>query len=126
MTRQARPQLEAGGTKAPHLALGERRAPPPAAVEACRAALAEGATHYTDSRGLRALREAIAADKARRTGVSLDPDRVLVTSGTSPAMLLVFGLLVGPGDEVLLASPHYACYPNFVRFCGGTPVLVRC
>ena len=120
-------ELEAGGAKVLHLEIGEPDAPPPpAAVEACRAALAEGATHYTDSRGLRALREAIAADKARRTGVPVDPERVLVTSGTSPAMLLVFGLLVGPGDEVLLASPHYACYPNFVRFCGGTPVLVPC
>ena len=120
-------ELEAAGAKVLHLELGEPDAPPPpAAVEACRAALAEGATHYTDSRGLRALREAIAADKTRRTGVPIDPERVLVTSGTSPAMLLAFGLLVDPGDEVLLASPHYACYPNFVRFCGGTPVLVRC
>jgi len=120
-------ELEVAGAKVLHLELGEPDAPPPpAAVEACRAALAEGATHYTDSRGLRALREAIAADKTRRTGVPIDPERVLVTSGTSPAMLLAFGLLVDPGDEVLLASPHYACYPNFVRFCGGTPVLVRC
>jgi len=119
--------LEAAGVRVLHLELGEPEAPPPAAaVEACRAALAEGATHYTDSRGLRSLREAIAADKARRTGVPVDPDRVLVASGTSPAMLLVFGLLVGPGDEVLLPSPHYACYPNFVRFCGGVPVLVPC
>jgi aspartate/methionine/tyrosine aminotransferase len=120
-------ELEAAGAKVLHLELGEPDAPPPpAAVEACRAALAAGETHYTDSRGLRALREAIAADKARRTGAPVDPERVLVTSGTSPAMLLVFGLLVAPGDEVILASPHYACYPNFVRFCGGTPVLVRC
>jgi (5-formylfuran-3-yl)methyl phosphate transaminase len=47
-----------------------------------------------------------------------------VTSGTSPAMLLVFGLLVEGGDEVLIPTPHYPCYPNFVRFCGGTPVFV--
>ena len=120
-------ELEAAGAKVLHLELGEPDAPPPAAaLEACRRALAEGATHYTDSRGLRALREAIAAEKSRRTGVAIDPERVLVTSGTSPAMLLVFGLLVGPGDEVLVPSPHYACYPNFIRFCGATPVLVPC
>ena len=53
----------------------------------------------------------------------VDPERVLVTSGTSPAMLLVFSLLVEPGDEVVLGTPHYPCYPNFVRVCGGTPVL---
>jgi len=59
--------LEAAGAKVLHLEIGEPDAPPPpAAVEAARAALAEGATRYTDSRGLRALREAIAADKQRR------------------------------------------------------------
>ena len=47
-----------------------------------------------------------------------------MTSGTSPAMLLVFSLLVEPGDEVILGTPHYPCYPNFIRFCGGVPVLV--
>ncbi len=40
-------------------------------------------------------------------------------------MLLVFLLLVDPGDEVVLAAPHYPCYPNFVRYCGGEPVAVR-
>ena len=117
--------LEAAGAKVLHLGLGEPDAPPPpAAVEAATRALAEGRTRYTDSRGLRALREAIAADKERRTGVPVDPDRVLVTSGTSPAMLVVFSLLVEPGDEVILGAPYYPCYPNFVRLCGGVPVAV--
>jgi aspartate/methionine/tyrosine aminotransferase len=119
--------LEAAGAKVLHLELGEPDGPaPPAAIEASRAALAAGATHYTDSRGLRAFREAIAADTAKRSGVAVDPDRVLVASGTSPAMLLVFALLVEPGDEVLLAAPHYPCYPNFIRLWGGIPVPVRC
>jgi aspartate/methionine/tyrosine aminotransferase len=39
-------------------------------------------------------------------------------------MLLAFSLLVDRGDEVLMASPHYPCYPNFVRYCGGVPVMV--
>jgi aspartate/methionine/tyrosine aminotransferase len=118
-------ELEAAGAKVLHLGLGEPDAPPPpAAVEAASRALAEGRTRYTDSRGLRALREAIAADKERRTGVPVDPDRVLVTSGTSPAMLVVFSLLVEPGDEVILGAPYYPCYPNFVRLCGGVPVAV--
>jgi aspartate/methionine/tyrosine aminotransferase len=95
-------------------------------VDAASRALAEGRTRYTDSRGLRALREAIAADKERRTGVAVDPERVLVTSGTSPAMLVVFSLLVEPGDEVIVGAPYYPCYPNFIRLCGGTPVPVPC
>jgi aspartate/methionine/tyrosine aminotransferase len=117
--------LEAQGARVIHLEIGEPDAPPPpAAVAACQRALAEGETHYTDSRGLPELRAAIAQEKARRAGVPVDPERVLVTSGTSPAMLLVFGLLVAPGDEVLIPTPHYPCYPNFVRFCGGVPVFV--
>lgn len=118
-------ELEAEGHRLVHLEIGEPDfPPPPAVVEACIAALRAGETRYTDSRGLLALREAIAADHARRAGVQVDPARVLVTNGTSSAMLLVFSLLVGPGDEVIVPTPHYPCYPNFVRVCGGVPVFV--
>ena len=70
------------------------------------------------------VREEIAADYQRRFGAAVEPERVLVASGTSAAMLLVFHLLVEPGDEVVLGTPHYPCYPNFIRACGGVPVLV--
>ena len=119
--------MERAGTQVIHLEIGEPDFPAPAAaVEAARRALASGATRYTDSRGLPELRAAIAADKTRRTGASVDPEQVIVTSGTSPALLLVFALLLDPGDEVIVPSPHYPCYPNFVRFCGGVPVYVPC
>src|SRR5206468_1223617 len=49
---------------------------------------------------------------------------VLVTPGTSPAMLLLFGHLLDPGDEVVLSNPYYACYPNFIRYADGVPVEV--
>ncbi len=118
-------ELEGEGADIVHLEVGEPDfAPPPAAVEACVAALHAGETRYTDSRGLAELRGAIADDHARRFGTSVDPDRVIVTSGTSAAMLLVFNLLVEPGDEVVMGTPYYPCYPNFVRACGGVPVLV--
>jgi aspartate/methionine/tyrosine aminotransferase len=117
--------LERGGARVVHLEIGEPDFPPPAAALcACRRALEAGETRYTDSRGLPELREAIALDCARRFSARVDPERVLVTSGTSPAMLLVFSLLVDPGDEVILGTPHYPCTPNFVRHCGGVPVLV--
>ncbi len=118
-------ELERAGARVIHLGVGEPDFPPPAAViEACGRALAAGETRYTDSRGLLELRQAIAADLGRRFGVTIEPERILVTNGTSSAMLLVFSLLVGPGDEVVMGTPHYPCYPNFVRVCGGTPVLV--
>jgi aspartate/methionine/tyrosine aminotransferase len=120
-------EMERAGAKVIHLEIGEPDFPaPPEAVEACRAALAAGQTRYTDSRGLPELRAAIAADKTRRTGARVDAEQVLVTSGTSPALLLVCALLLEAGDEVIVPAPHYACYPNFVRFCGGVPVPVPC
>ncbi len=118
-------EMEAAGTSVIHLEIGEPDfAPPVRVIEACEEALRAGETHYSDSRGLGVLREAIVRDHRRRAGVSLDPDRVIVTQGTSPAMLLVFSLLVGAGDEVILSSPHYPCYPNFIRHCGGEPIFV--
>jgi aspartate/methionine/tyrosine aminotransferase len=119
--------MERAGARVIHLEIGEPDFPAPReVVEACSQALAAGQTRYTDSRGLPELRAAIAADKERRTGARVDPERVLVTSGTSPALLLVFSLLLEPGDEVIVPAPHYACYPNFVRFCGGVPVAPPC
>jgi len=119
--------MERGGASILHLEIGEPDfAPPPAAIEAARAALASGRTKYTASVGLPALREAIAADKHSRTGVAVDPDCVLVTSGTSPALLMVFAALCERGSEVVVPAPHYACYPNFARFVGAEPVAVPC
>lgn len=119
--------LERAGIPIAHLEVGEPEfAPPPAAVEACRAALAADDTGYTDSRGLLALREAIAADASARCGRPVPLERVIVTLGTSNAMTLAFACLVEPGDEVLIPTPHYPCYPNFVHVMGGRPVFVPC
>jgi len=117
--------MERQGAEIAHLEVGEPDFdPPPAVVEACQRALRRGETRYTDSRGLAELREAIAGDCRRRFGVEVDPDRVFVTSGTSPAMLLTFSLLLEPGDEIVFGVPSYPCYTNFIRYCGGLPVPV--
>jgi len=117
--------MQRAGTEVIHLEIGEPDfAPPPAAVAAIGEALKAGETRYTDSRGIADLREAVAREHSRRSGTEVEPDRVIVTSGTSPAMLLVFSLLLEPGDEGILGTPHYPCYPNFIRFCDGEPVLI--
>ncbi|OGB93767.1 MAG: aspartate aminotransferase, partial [candidate division NC10 bacterium RIFCSPLOWO2_02_FULL_66_22] len=74
--------------------------------------------------GILPLREAIAEHYHAKYGVQVSPERILVTAGTSPAMWMVFSAILEPGDQVILSDPHYACYPNFVRFCGGEPVNV--
>jgi len=112
--------LEREGKHVVHLQIGEPDFDTPEPVkQAAVKAIRDGQTHYTHSLGLPALREAI-CDWYRRTyGVDVDPNRVVVTSGTSPAMLLTFSTLVHPGDEVLLTDPAYACYPNFITYAGG-------
>ena len=117
--------LERTGADVVHLEFGEPDFEAPAVVrEAAERALKEGRTKYVSSLGILPLREAIAEHYRRTYGVALSPDQILVTPGTSPAMLLLFGLLVNPGDEVILSDPHYACYPNFVRYAGGVPAFV--
>ena len=118
-------ELEAKGDHIIHLELGEPDFPTPACIqEAAARAVMEGKTGYTHSLGILPLREAIAEHYHRKYGVQVSPERILVTAGTSPAMWMVFSAILEPGDQVILSNPHYACYPNFIRFCGGEPVTV--
>jgi len=87
-------------------------------------ALAAGKTHYTPSVGIPELRSAVAQHYAAAYGVQVDPNRVVATSGSSPAIFLVLASLLDPGSEIILSDPHYACYPNFIRFLGGVPVFI--
>ncbi|HJU21180.1 MAG TPA: aminotransferase class I/II-fold pyridoxal phosphate-dependent enzyme, partial [Casimicrobiaceae bacterium] len=115
--------LEAAGRSVIHMEIGEPDFPTPEPVlEAARRAIADGHLHYTSALGLPELREAIARDYASRYGVDVDPQRVIVTSGSSAALLLVMALLVDRGDEVLLADPGYPCNRHFVRLLEGTPI----
>jgi aspartate/methionine/tyrosine aminotransferase len=117
--------LERQGVDVVHLEFGEPDFEAPLVVrEALEKAIKDGRTRYTHSLGIVELREAIVEHYARAYGVAIEADQVLVTAGTSPAMLLLFGLLLDPGDEVVLSNPYYACYPNFIRYADGVPVEV--
>jgi aspartate/methionine/tyrosine aminotransferase len=123
---EAAQAMERQGEHIIHLEVGEPDFDTPECIkEAAVRALREGKTHYTDSRGLLELREAICAHYYRRYGVDVSPDRVLVTSGTSPAMFMIFSALLEQDDEIIISDPHYACYPNFIRFAQGRPAKVR-
>lgn len=116
---------ERAGEDIIHLEIGEPDFDTPACVKkAASRALEQGHTQYTPSLGLPELREAVADHYRKKYGVEVTSDRVVITSGTSPAMLLLFGSLLNPGDEVILSDPYYACYPNFIHFLDGRPVLV--
>jgi len=117
--------LERDGVDVVHLEFGEPDFEAPLVVrEALEKAIKDGRTRYTHSLGIVELRDAIVEHYARTYGVAIERDQVLVTAGTSPAMLLLFGHLLDPGDEVVLSNPYYACYPNFIRYADGVPVEV--
>lgn len=121
---QAAKALEAEGRSVIHLEFGEPDFPTPEAVlEAGIRAMRDGATRYTHSLGIPALRETICAYHGRKYGVSLHPDQVVVSAGSSLLMAMLMRMLLSPGDEVILADPTYACYANYVRLAGGVPVM---
>ena len=118
-------ELERAGENIIHLEVGEPDFDTPECIsEACRRAICDGKTHYTHSLGLIELREAIVEDYWKRYGVDVSPERILVTSGTSPALLLIFSALLEADEEVILSNPYYPCYPNIIRYVGGTPAFV--
>jgi len=119
-------ELELSGREIIYLCLGEPDfATPEPVLEAARQAMAAGETRYTHSLGRIELRRALADHYRERYGVSVAPEQIIVSSGTSPLMLLLFAALCDVGDEVILTDPCYACYPNFVRFVGGIPRFIR-
>ena len=118
-------EMAARGIDIVHLEVGEPDFDtPPCVTEAVCRAMADGFTHYTHSLGLPALREAICADYHEKYGVTVDPDQIVVTAGSSPAIFMACAALLEAGDEVILSDPHYACYPNFVNFLQARCVTV--
>lgn len=118
-------ELERQGHSVIHLEFGEPDFETPAVIQdALARAIKDGHTKYTASLGILPLREAIAEHYHAAYGVEVSPDRILITAGTSPAMLLAFTSLLDPGDQVILSDPHYACYPNFLRYAEAEAVYV--
>ena len=118
-------ELEREGRDIIHLEIGEPDFPTPQHIcDAASGAIQSGDTKYTHSLGLLELREDIVGYYNNKFDLSLVPEQVIVTSGTSPGLLLVCMALLEKGDEVVMANPYYACYPNFVRYLDGEPVFV--
>jgi len=118
-------ELQRQGVDIVHMEVGEPDFDVPECVsKAVAAAYSDHKTHYTHSLGDPELREEIAALYKREYGVEVSPDQILVTSGSSPAILLTMLLLCSVGSEVILSNPGYACYSNFVLGAHGVPVYV--
>jgi len=119
-------ELESQGKDIVRLEIGDPDFETPSVVKAAaERAMESGDTGYTQSLGLPDLREAVAEHYGSKYAVEVDPSNIVVTQGTSPAMLLLFGSLLDPGDEVIVSDPCYPAYPNYISFLGGVPVPVR-
>lgn len=113
-------QLESEGRDIVHFEVGEPDLNTP--QEICSAAvrwIQEGYTKYTSSLGIDELRQSVAEDYSRTYGVEVGYERVIITIGSSPALLLAMLTVLNPGDEILITDPHYACYPQIINVARG-------
>ena len=119
-------ELERQGRHIIHLEIGEPDFPTPKCIcDAAMEAAGKGETHYTHSLGILELRESISLHYRTNYGVHIDPGQIVVTSGTSPGLFMIFSALLEVGDEIIISDPHYPCYPNFANFLEANPVFVR-
>src|SRR5437660_2957255 len=114
---------ERAGRSIIQLELGERDFHPAApVVDSLRDAVAAGRDRYCSTRGLPALREAIAAYLKRTRRLEVGAEQVLVAPGCKMALSLAMMALIEPGDEVLFPDPGFPIYPSFTRGLGATAV----
>jgi aspartate/methionine/tyrosine aminotransferase len=116
-------ELERAGRSIIHLELGEPDFHPAApVVDAVRDAVAAGRDRYCSTRGVPALREAIADYLKRTRRLDVAAEQVLVAPGCKMALSLAMMALIEPGDEVLYPDPSFPIYPSFARGLGASAV----
>jgi aspartate/methionine/tyrosine aminotransferase len=123
---EAAARIEATGGRVVHMEVGQPVAPAPSvAIAAAQAALAAGRVAYTAALGIPSLRARIARHYVEAYGLALDPERVVVTTGSSGGFILAFLALFEPGDRVALASPGYPPYRHILSALGCVPVAIE-
>lgn len=120
---EAARRAEAAGRRIIHMEVGQPgTGAPRAAMEALARALKTGALGYTVALGLPALRKRIAQMYGTRHGLDLNPERVVITSGSSGAFILAFTALFDTGARVGIGAPGYPSYRQILRALGMVPV----
>ena len=118
-------KLAAQGKDIVNLGIGQPDFRTPAhIVEAGIKALRDGHHGYTPANGIPALREAVAADLAKRHGVEVDPDHVVVQPGGKPTMFFAILMFGEPGAEVMYPNPGFPIYESVIKYTGATPVPI--
>ncbi|MDH5542632.1 MAG: pyridoxal phosphate-dependent aminotransferase [Nitrospinota bacterium] len=123
---EAAKELEKKGRNIVHFEVGEPEFKTPAPVSRAGIdAIKKGHTRYTHSMGTIELRKEICKFYRKEYGITIAPEQVIVSNGSSAGLLLTFAALVNKGDKVILGTPHYSCYPNYITFLGGKPTYVK-
>src|ERR1700676_1281435 len=116
-------KLERQGRSIIHLELGEPDFHPAApVVDALRDAVASGRDRYVSTRGIPALRAAIASYLRRTRRLDVGSEEIFVAPGCKMALSLAMMALIEPGDEVLYPNPGFPIYPSFTRGLGATAI----
>jgi len=119
-------RIEARGGRVVHMEVGQPAAPAPkTARAAARAALDRADIGYTQALGIPQLRARIARHYGDAYGVAVEPERVVVTTGSSAGFILAFLSLFEPGDRVAVASPGYPPYRHILTALGCEPVPIE-
>ena len=119
-------RIEAQGGRVIHMEVGQPAASAPqSAIRAAKAALDLGDIGYTEALGIPALRARIARHYGETYGVAVEPERIVVTTGSSAGFILAFLAMFEPGDRVALANPGYPPYRHILYALGCEPVLIE-
>jgi len=119
-------RIEARGGRVIHMEVGQPAASAPqTAIRAAKAALDTGNIGYTEALGIPALRARIARHYDETHGVAVEPERIVVTTGSSAGFVLAFLSMFEPGDRVALANPGYPPYRHILTALGCEPVLIE-
>ncbi len=118
-------ELRAAGVDVINMSVGEPDFPTPAhIVEAAVQAMADGFTRYTPGPGLPELRAAIATKLERDNQIKVAPSQIIACNGGKHALFNACMALFEAGDEVIIFTPYWVSFPEFVNFTGATPVFV--
>lgn len=93
-------------------------------VEAAVKALRDGHHGYTPANGIPPLREAVAADLAKRFKVEVSPDSVMIVPGGKPTMFMSILMFGEPGAEIMYPDPGFPIYRSMIEFTGAKPIPV--
>ena len=126
VTQTAR-ELKASGVDVIGLGAGEPDFDTPDHIkEAAIEAIRKGETNYTNVDGIPALKEAITAKFKRDNNLTYDMSQINVSPGGKPVIFNAFMATLNRGDEVIVPAPAWVSYPEMVKLCGGTPIIVSC